>query len=120
MRENQTMENANEKEAAVLAAFDKLVGDEMQSVKRSVIEAVNYIEARKKEAEEAMGKGEKGHEADLPYMNMRFLGAPGTGKSTIAWLTARLLHAKGILPTDRVKMVDASEMVNSHVGETGY
>ena len=119
MRENQTMENANEKEAAVLAAFDKLVGDEMQSVKRSVIEAVNYIEARKKEAEEAMGKGEKGHEADLPYMNMRFLGAPGTGKSTIAELTARLLHAKGILPTDRVKTVDASEMVKSHVGETG-
>jgi len=106
-------------EESVLAEFDKLVGDEMQSVKQSVIEAVNYFEAKQKIIEKAMKDGKKVSEADLPYMNMRFLGAPGTGKSTIAWLTAKLLHAKGILPTDRVKMVDASEMVKSHVGETG-
>ena len=103
----------------VLEEFDKLVGEEMQSVKKSVIEAVYYFEAKRKQAEETAKAGMKVSETDLPYMNMRFFGAPGTGKSTVVRFMAKLLYLKGVLTRDSVKTVNACEMVSNVAGETG-
>lgn len=103
-------------EKDILAAFDELIGDEMQTVKQYVMETLVYLEAKRNKAVTAKKNGEKN--VEMPYMNMRFLGAPGTGKTTVAKLVARLFHAKGILPTDRVETMDAVDAVNSHVGGT--
>lgn len=42
---------------------------------------------------------------------MVYRGNPGTGKTTVANITARELHANGVLPSDHVKRVRVSEIV---------
>lgn len=51
-------------------------------------------------------------------LHMVFTGAPGTGKTTVARLVARLYHALGLLPRDEVREVVASTLMSSNVGET--
>ena len=51
-------------------------------------------------------------------MHMVFLGGPGTGKTTVARIMARLFHALGLLPRDEVMEITASQVMSSNVGET--
>ncbi|HET7462577.1 MAG TPA: AAA family ATPase [Longimicrobium sp.] len=57
---------------------------------------------------------------DLPddSLHLVFTGGPGTGKTTVARLVARLYHALGLLPRDEVREVVASTLMSSNVGET--
>lgn len=59
-------------------------------------------------------------EAQLPEetMHMVFLGGPGTGKTTVARMMARLFHALGLLPRSEVLEITASSVMSSNVGET--
>jgi SpoVK/Ycf46/Vps4 family AAA+-type ATPase/S1-C subfamily serine protease len=51
-------------------------------------------------------------------LHLVFTGGPGTGKTTVARLVARLYHALGLLPRDEVREVVASTLMSSNVGET--
>uniref|UniRef100_A0A2P2ISG7 Uncharacterized protein MANES_03G021400 n=1 Tax=Rhizophora mucronata TaxID=61149 RepID=A0A2P2ISG7_RHIMU len=51
--------------------------------------------------------------------HMAFLGNPGTGKTMVARILGRLLHMVGILPTDKVKEVQRTDLVGEFVGHTG-
>lgn len=53
-----------------------------------------------------------------PTYHMVFAGSPGTGKTTVARIVARLFHHLGILETPTVKMVDRAGLVGRHIGET--
>lgn len=88
----------------IMAELDRQVGPEMERVKQEILNTVQAI-CRKRE--------------DPGYLNMVFSGPPGTGKTTIARLTARLLHAKHILSSDKTVEVSARTLVSSHIGETG-
>jgi len=44
------------------------------------------------------------------------LSAPG--KTTLAILTGRLMHALGLLPTDRVVLKSVPQLVGQYVGQT--
>lgn len=52
-------------------------------------------------------------------MNMVLVGAPGTGKTTVARLLARFLHAYDNLPTDRFVEKNKLELKGQYVGQTG-
>jgi SpoVK/Ycf46/Vps4 family AAA+-type ATPase len=47
-----------------------------------------------------------------------FTGSPGTGKTTVARLMAKIFHGLGLLPTDRVVEVTRSELVSAYRADT--
>ncbi|WP_417068900.1 AAA family ATPase [Niveibacterium terrae] len=47
-----------------------------------------------------------------------FTGNPGTGKTTVARVLARVFHALGMLPTDKLVEVDRSNLVGQYQGDT--
>jgi len=59
-------------------------------------------------------------QAPLPEetMHLVFLGNPGTGKTTVARIMAKLFHALGILPRDEVIEISAKDIMSSTVGKT--
>jgi len=76
---------------SILLEMDELVG--MEAVKIQVLEQMNSMESDLRRLSEGKIKV-------LPYQNMMFVGPPGTGKTTVAQLVARLMCAKGILPKE--------------------
>ncbi len=94
---------------AVLAELDRLVG--LESVKaqvRSVIAVVRANQARV----------EAGYPPVNPGLHLVFTGSPGTGKTTVARLIARLYAACGALPGATLTEVDRSDLVAGYVGQT--
>ncbi|XP_043714217.1 stage V sporulation protein K-like [Telopea speciosissima] len=51
--------------------------------------------------------------------HMAFLGNPGTGKTKVARILGKLFHTLGILPTDKVKEVQRTDLVGEYIGQTG-
>ncbi len=51
-------------------------------------------------------------------MNMVFVGNPGTGKTSIAKLTAKYFKVRGVMPTNRFVYRAASQMIQGVVGGT--
>ena len=94
---------------AVLAELDGLVG--LEGVKAEVKKLVNLAkinEARRKQ----------GLKTPPMTYHMAFTGNPGTGKTTVARLIARILHSLGIVSSGRFVETDRSGLVGRYAGET--
>ncbi|RNB91694.1 AAA family ATPase [Brevibacillus fluminis] len=55
---------------------------------------------------------------DKPELHMVLMGNPGTGKTTLARLIARMYHELGLLPSAEVIEVDRSQLVGAFVGQS--
>lgn len=85
-----------------LQELDTLIG--LDSVKEQIHNIVKIVQNRGADS--------------LPCMHMVFTGNPGTGKTKIARILARILQALGVLKTDRFIETDRSGLVARYVGHT--
>ena len=101
-----------EKEAsleALMAELDSLIG--LEGVKREVRSLINLIKVRKMRQQH-----------DLKVMDMSFhmvfTGNPGTGKTTVARLVAKIYKQLGFLSQGQLIETDRSGLVAGYVGQT--
>ncbi len=54
----------------------------------------------------------------LANLHLALLGAPGTGKTTVARIVGQVYREEGILPTGHLVEVSAAQLIAGHVGQT--
>src|SRR4029453_17566061 len=101
--------DGSETVADVLAELDELIG--LGPVKTQVRKIIAVVQANT-EREKA------GLKAVNPGLHLVFTGPPGTGKTTVARLVARLYSSTGALPGARFTEASRSDLVAGYVGQT--
>ena len=101
--------SCSEKLEDVLAELDELIG--IESIKKEVRGLVNFLKVQ--EHRKAAGLPE-----DKLSMHMVFEGNPGTGKTTVARILARVFAAIGVLEKGHLIETDRSGLVAEFVGQT--
>ncbi|MBR2832728.1 MAG: AAA family ATPase [Oscillospiraceae bacterium] len=93
----------------LMAELDSLVG--LEKIKQNVKSLINLVKVRKM-------REENGLKAPPISLHMVFMGNPGTGKTTVARLIAKLYNAIGVLSKGQLVEVDRSGLVAGYVGQT--
>lgn len=101
-------QHANNLEECLAELYD-LTG--LLAVKEEITNLVNLTRVQQIRASHGFSN------ADVS-LHLVFAGNPGTGKTTVARILARIYKALGILQTDNLVEVDRSSLVAGYVGQT--
>lgn len=108
-REKAEREEQEKRIAVLLGELNELVG--LESVKEEIRSLINLIKVRKLR-----------DKLQIPAMDMSyhmvFTGSPGTGKTTVARLVAKIYKELGILSEGQLVETDRSRLVAGYVGQT--
>jgi|GEM_PF-3859663 len=93
----------------VLQQLQALIG--LSKVKQQVTTLVNFIKIQKEREKEGL------HTSKLSY-HCVFTGAPGTGKTTVARILAKIYKKLGVVSQGQLIETDRSGMVAEYAGQT--
>lgn len=89
--------------------LNELVG--LESVKEEVISLTNFIKVQKQREAQGMKT------PDISY-HLVFSGNPGTGKTTVARILARIYRDLGVIKKSHMVETDRSGLIGKYVGQT--
>src|ERR1022692_951578 len=92
-----------------MAELDAMIG--LTAVKDQIRSISASIEAARRRALAGFG-------ADKPMQHFVFLGPPGTGKTAVARIIARIFYAFGLLETPAVVEAHRADLVGEYLGAT--
>jgi SpoVK/Ycf46/Vps4 family AAA+-type ATPase len=92
-----------------MAELDEMIG--LQAVKDQVRSFAASIEAARRRAMVGIG-------AEKPMQHFVFLGPPGTGKTAVARIVAKIFYAFGLLEVPEVVEAQRSDLVGEYLGAT--
>ncbi len=92
----------------IFRELDDLTG--LENVKQKLKEIASLVEFEMK-----LNKNAKGHQS----MHMIFNGNPGTGKTTVARLTAEILFSVGFIQENKLVQCSAKDLIGEYLGQTG-
>ncbi len=92
-----------------MAELDSMIG--LTAVKEQVRSIAASIEAARRRAL-------AGHGSEKPMQHFVFLGPPGTGKTAVARILAKIFYAFGLLDTPVVREAHRADLVGEYLGAT--
>jgi SpoVK/Ycf46/Vps4 family AAA+-type ATPase len=92
-----------------MAELDAMIG--LAAVKEQIRQITASVEAARRRALAGYG-------TDKPMQHFVFLGPPGTGKTSVARIVARIFYAFGLLDTPAVVEAGRADLVGEYLGAT--
>jgi len=105
---NITITN-NDDDSDPLEELDKLIG--LETIKKDVKELSNFVKMNKQ-------RKDMGLKSAPLSLHLCFTGNPGTGKTTVARIIAKLYKNIGVLSNGQLVETDRSGLVAGYVGQT--
>ena len=94
-------------EQSIFEELNRLIG--LENVKKELRDVNNLVKFNIK-----MGSASR----NAVNLHMVFSGNPGTGKTTVARLTAEILHSIGFIQEDKLVVCSAKDLIGEYIGQT--